>query len=194
MTTAPILREGTTLFRRDTGEALITFDSNLQEKYPRDSNTPSYPIEEGLEGTTTQQPLQTTFELVCEVTNTPLVNGLEEPERARSAFDVLNRIVDEGIRLDLATGISSYSDVLLKKWQTARDYTTGQTLVVAMTFVQINVVRGNEVAVPPSILAAAVRSTGSSETKKDPPVQDPTPDQAEKVNQSVLYSVFGKNR
>jgi hypothetical protein len=167
-----------------SGAPLLTFDANLTEKLTADADVTAYPVEGGARATDDVQPKQRMFELVGEVTNTPL-DGDDTPQRAARAFEVIDRIHRAKTRLVVTSGLRVFEPCVLKSYSTSRDYKTAQTLVVTLMFVEIETVNSQLVEVPANVLAALRRASGKSKTTKNDKDKPPTAQQAAARRKSI---------
>lgn len=169
---------GSVITDPETGGVLLRFDNNLEEKYVRTAEVTQYPVEEGAPITDHHQAQQRTLELFAEVSNTPLVFETDRQNRAQFYYDVLDALVLSGRRLTITSGLRVFENCVIKDYSITRDYTSGQSLVVSMTVVEIQTVSTSEVEVPEAILQAALRATGRTRRKKVVAPQAPTEEQA----------------
>lgn len=189
-TLKPLETIGTTITNPDNGNVLVRFDNNLEEKYMRDADVTAHPIEDGVPVTDNHQARQRMFELVGEITNTPLVIEQDIPNRAQFYFEVLDALVESGQRLTITSGLKVYDNAVLKSYNVNRNYQNGQALVVALKVVQLEVVSSATVQVPDNILSAVLKASGKSKRKKSTSGQAPTAAQDAKQKESLLYSLF----
>ncbi len=189
-TLKPLQSIGTTITNPDTGNVLVRFDNNLEEKYTRDADVTSHPIEDGVPVTDNHQARQRMFDLVGEISNTPLVIETDVPNRAQFYFEVLDALVESGQRLTITSGLKLYEDAVLKSYTVSRNYQNGQSLVIALKIIQLEVVSSATVQVPDNILEATLKASGKSKRKKSTSGQAPTAAQDAKQKESLLYSLF----
>jgi len=176
MQTEPLSDYGTSVFDVLTRQLLLRFDCNITEKFSLDADITAFPVESGISITDNHQAKQRMFELVGEVSNTPL-DGDTTEQRARRAFDVLDDLCASGRKVAITASLRNFESCLIKSYVKTRDVKTAQTLRVTVSFVEIVQVTSASVEVPIEILSALKRASGKSKTNKTGKDKKPTPKQ-----------------
>lgn len=190
MTTQPLQKTGSVVTDRASGEVVLVFDSNLEEKYQRDADVTAYPVEKQVDKTENHQAKQRVFELVGLISNTPLAQEQNVGQRAPFYFQVIDALIEAGTRLNITTGLTPYDDVVIKSYTVVRDFQRGQVLEVSLKLVQIQTVESATVQVPEDILAAALKASGKSKRKKNDGPKPETDPQKRKRRRSILDGWF----
>lgn len=130
--------------------ATLEIDVTLTENHRYESLVTQNPVENGSDITDHIQLEPVVLNLDGFITNTPIAlpEDIDKYQRADDAFQSLLDIRNARTPVDLITGLTVYTNMVLRDLEIPRNRTTGETLRFSATFVQVIIVDTEQVTLP----------------------------------------------
>ena len=177
----------------------IQLDASLKESHNYTAKATAFPIEDGSEISDHVLINPITVTIDGFITNSPIkyLEGFRSDidyktgsgERHKTVFKLLNELFTNKTKIEIITGLESYSDMIIESLTVPRDAATGQALRFSMSLKQIKTTSFKESDLPDEKLGDKNNSKNQVSTKKDVGKQQTTiPTDSEKVQGSFYYN------
>jgi len=144
----------------ENGVTLLTFDASLSEQHQEGVEVTQHPVESGIDITDHSYELPDTVTMTVVLTDSPTDPLDEEADRARGLYNTLHKILYDREPVDLITGLSVYTDMLLRRISVVRTSASGMAIEVDVEFVEVRFADQVDVLIPERILKESVKDKG----------------------------------
>jgi hypothetical protein len=180
------------------GVANLELDASISESHSYTAEVTTNPVESGGEITdhVTIKPDQLTIEGFVTDTPVKIFEGIQDllqqksgsGEVSKSAYETLKLLFESKQPFTVVTGLTTYSDMVLKRLSIPRDRSTGQTLRFTAELQQVEFAQFQETELEESTLSETLDTKDQAQAKKDvgkQALQPPT--DGEVVQSSLLF-------
>ena len=192
------------------GLGIITFDASLDETHTKNNQVTSRPVEVGANVSDNIRPLPKQLEINGIVSDFPIaflagstaaspvaqgggVNqdttpSTETADRAKEAYDELERIMDQGVLVKVITSLRTYENMAISGFSAIRNAQNGNVLNANLTFIEV-------IRVETETAEAPVRrrpDKGQNKKKKKGKVTKQPP-KNESGLRSLINNIFGSS-
>lgn len=150
-------------FTSDSELQTITFDATLKESHDMAAEVTDYPVEEGSDVSDNIRPKPRTLQLDGIISDAPLGNAgrtqtpggstpgenkqPSEDTRSKNALKLLEQVRDEGVKVDVFTGLKRYPSMAITNIHTDRDKMVKGALKLTIQLKELVIVSGQTVSI-----------------------------------------------
>jgi hypothetical protein len=158
---------------------VVQFDASVSEVHTDEMEITDHPVEEGSDISDHIRKMPITLEMNGVITNNPIVflasarakspvttDTGNTSDRVGTGYDKLRELQETGERIDVATSLRDYSNMVIQSLSISRDVSTGNILDATLTLREIIVAKQLTVDLPVPIKVAKKKETNKGNKNK----------------------------
>jgi len=169
---------------------LVSFDATISESHEAGADVSSHPVEGGDNISDNVQQKPRTLRMEVTQSATPLVQDAE-PDRVFKAHEKLLKILEDGKPVRVVTSLEDHGDMVLVRYQVPRSSTTGQQLKATLEWQEVNIITGDTVPIPASLVADTQKASGKDSDQVPKQSETGASDKENEKGATILGSLFG---